>query len=48
MKMMPESAARRAMKALEVILKAMAREINWIQAAQTLYQVPAQIWPTQP
>ena len=36
MKMIPESAVRRAMKVLEVILKAMAREIKWIQAADIL------------
>ena len=36
MKMYPESAVRRAMKVLEVILKAIAREIKWIQAADIL------------
>ncbi len=43
MKMIPESAARRAMKVLEVILKAMAREIKWIQAADILGVTPRTI-----
>ena len=36
MKLYPESALRRAMKVLAVILKAMARAIKWIQAADIL------------
>jgi transposase len=36
MKTYPESALRRAMKVLEVILKAIAKEIKWIQAADIL------------
>ena len=40
MKQYPESAMRRAMKVLEVILKAMAREIKWIQAADILGVTP--------
>jgi transposase len=43
MKMYPESAMRRAMKVLEVILKAMAREIKWIQAADILGVSPRTI-----
>jgi transposase len=43
MKMIPESAARRAMKVLEVIFKAMAREIKWIQAADILGVTPRTI-----
>ena len=40
MKNYPESAMRRAMKMLEVILKAMAKEIKWIQAADILGVTP--------
>jgi len=36
MKLYPESAMRRAMKVLEVVLKAIAKEIKWIQAADIL------------
>jgi transposase len=36
MKLYPESAVRRAMKRMEVILKAVAGEIKWIQAADIL------------
>jgi transposase len=43
MKLYPESAMRRAMKVLEVILKAMAREIKWIQAADILGVTPRHI-----
>jgi transposase len=43
MKLYPESALRRAMKVLEVILKAMAREIKWIQAADILGVTPRHI-----
>ena len=39
----PESAMRRAMKELEVILKAMAGEIKWIQAADILEITPRAI-----
>ena len=40
MKNYPESAVRRAMKVLEVILKATAREIKWIEAADILGVTP--------
>jgi transposase len=43
MKNYPESAARRAMKVTEVILKALAREIKWIQAADILGVTPRTI-----
>ncbi len=43
MKMFPESAMSRAMKILEVILKARAREIKWIQAADILEVTPRTI-----
>jgi transposase len=43
MKQYPESAMRRAMKVVEVILKAMAREIKWIQAADILGVTPRHI-----
>lgn len=43
MKLYPESAMRRAMKVVEVILKAMAREIKWIQAADILGVTPRTI-----
>jgi hypothetical protein len=43
MKLYPESAVRRAMKVVEVILKAMAREIKWIQAADILGVTPRHI-----
>jgi len=43
MKMYPESAVRRTMKVLEVILKAMARQIKWIQAADILGVTPRTI-----
>jgi transposase len=43
MKLYPESAVRRAMKVMEVILKAMAREIKWIQAADILGVTPRHI-----
>ena len=43
MKLFPESALRRAMKVVEVILKAMAREIKWIQAADILGVTPRHI-----
>lgn len=36
MKLYPESAMRRAMKVVEVILKAIGKEIKWIQAADIL------------
>jgi transposase len=40
MKNYPESAVRRSMKVLEVILRAVAREIKWIQAAVILGVTP--------
>jgi transposase len=43
MKNYPESATRRAMKVTEVILKALAREIKWIQAADILGVAPRTI-----
>jgi hypothetical protein len=43
MKLYPESAMRRAMKVVEVILKAVAREIKWIQAADILGVTPRHI-----
>jgi len=43
MKQYPESAMRRAMKIVEVMLKAMAREIKWIQAADILGVTPRTI-----
>jgi predicted membrane GTPase involved in stress response len=43
MKNYPESATRRAMKVTEVILKALAREIKWIQAADILGVTPRHI-----
>jgi len=43
MKHYPESALRRAMKALEVILKAIGKEIKWIQAADILGVTPRTI-----
>ena len=39
----PESAMRQAMKVLEVILKAMGREIEWIEAADLLGVMPRTI-----
>ena len=44
MKLYPESALRRAMKVLAVILKAMARAIKWIQAADILYSFAVKRW----
>jgi hypothetical protein len=43
MKLYPESAMRRAMQVVEVILKAVAREIKWIQAADILGVTPRHI-----
>jgi transposase len=43
MKQYPESAMRRAMKVVEVILKAIGREIKWIQAADILGVTPRHI-----
>ena len=43
MKNYPESAMERAMKVVEVILKALAREIKWIQAADILGVAPRTI-----
>jgi hypothetical protein len=43
MKNYPESATRRAMKVTEVILKPLAREIKWIQAADILGVTPRHI-----
>lgn len=43
MKQYPEFAMRRAMKIVEVMLKAMAREIKWIQAADILGVTPRTI-----
>lgn len=43
MKLYPESALRRAMKVLEVILKAIGREIKWVQAADILGVTPRTI-----
>ena len=43
MKLYPESAIRRAMKVLEVILKAIGKEIKWIQAADILGVTPRTI-----
>ena len=43
MKMYPESVVRRAMKVLEVILKAINQEIKWIQAADILGVTPRTI-----
>ena len=44
MKLYPESAMRRAMKIVEVILKAIGKEIKWIQAADILGVTPRTIW----
>ena len=43
MKQYPESALRRAMKVVEVILKAIGKEIKWIQAADILGVTPRTI-----
>ena len=43
MKMCPESVVRRAMKVLEVTLKAINKEIKWIQAADFLGVAPRTI-----
>ncbi len=43
MKQYPESAMRRAMKVVEVILKAIGQEIKWIQAADILGVTPRHI-----
>ena len=43
MKQYPESAMRRAMKVVEVILKAIGKEIKWIQAADILGVTPRTI-----
>lgn len=43
MKQYPESAVRRAMKVVEVILKAIGKEIKWIQAADILGVTPRHI-----
>ena len=47
MKMIPDSAARRAMKVVEVILKAIGGEIKWIQAADILGVTPRH-YPANP
>jgi transposase len=43
MKLYPESVVRRAMKVMEVILKAIGKEIKWIQAADILGVTPRTI-----
>ncbi len=43
MKLYPESAMRRAMKVVEVILKAIGKEIKWIQAGDILGVTPRTI-----
>lgn len=43
MKLYPESALRRAMKVVEVMLKAIGKEIKWIQAADILGVTPRTI-----
>jgi predicted DNA-binding transcriptional regulator YafY len=43
MKLYPESAMRRAMKVMEVILQAIGKEIKWVQAADILGVTPRQI-----
>ena len=43
MKLYPERAMERAMKIQEVILRAMAKKINWIQAAEILRITPRQM-----
>lgn len=43
MRLYPESAMRRAMKRLEVLLKTIAGEIKWIQAADILGVTPRTI-----
>ena len=39
--MYPESVVRRAMKVLEVTLKAINKEIKWIQAADFYTKLPS-------